>query len=179
MKTYISILRGINVGGQKKIKMSDLQTLYENLHFTDVTTYIQSGNVIFSTNDTTIDSISKKIEQAIFKKYKFEVPVIIRTQEEMSEVLSSNPFLKQKDIDIERLYVTFLNEKPSQASVSALESLDYSPDKFSIKNKEIFLYCPNSYGKTKFNNNFFESKLKLQATTRNWNTVTTLVEMTE
>lgn len=178
MQTYISILRGINVSGQKKILMSDLKGLYESLKFKNVITYIQSGNVIFSANDKSSDTeLSKKIEKAIIKKYDFSVPVIIRSIEEIERVLNNNPFLKQQNIDTERLYVTFLSAIPENDHLLKLKDIDFSPDKFIIKEKEIFLFVPNGYGETKINNNFFENKLKVTATTRNWKTVNKLAEI--
>lgn len=97
----------------------------------------------------------------------------------MKKVMASNPFLKQKGTDIERLFVTFLADTPNKTEKDKIEKLDYSPDNFIMNGKEIYLYCPNGYGRTKLNNNFFENKLKVTATTRNWNTVNKLVEMGE
>lgn len=178
MQTFISILRGINVSGQKKIVMTDLKTLYENLEFEDVVTYIQSGNVIFKTNKKAANTeLAAIIEKAIFDKYNFNVPVIIRTAEEIKHVISSNPFVSNKEIDIEKLHVTFLAETPKQASLERIKSFDYPPDKFVIIRKEAFLYCPINYGETKLSNKFFESKLRVSATTRNWKTINKLFEI--
>ncbi len=178
MQTFISILRGINVSGQKKILMTDLKSLYESLKFTDVTTYIQSGNVCFKTKENLSDiQLSEKIEKAIHKKYEFEVPVIIRNEDELKKIVSANPFLKEKDIDVEKLHVTFFSEMPDKAEMKSIADLDFSPDQFIIKDKEIYLHIPGSYGETKLSNNFFEKKLKVKATTRNWKTVNKLLEM--
>jgi len=178
METYISILRGINVSGQKKILMTDLKALYEDLGLENVTTYIQSGNVIFTTKKPLPHKeLTRKIEEAIFKKYDFNVPVIIRTGNEMEKVLAANPLLKQKNIDPEKLHVTFLEEQPSAERARLTKDLDYSPDKFVILKKEVYLYCPNGYGVSKLSNAFFENKLKVKATTRNWKTVNTLVSL--
>ncbi|MDB5227867.1 MAG: hypothetical protein JWN78_2060 [Bacteroidota bacterium] len=177
MQTYISILRGINVSGQKKILMTDLKALYESLGFSEVISYIQSGNVIFKYKKETDLKLAQKIEQAISKKYKFEVPVIIRSVDEMKKVLTSNPYLKQKNTDEERLYVTFLAEAPTKENLEAIKKYNFSPDEFIISGKEIYLHIPNGYGNTKLSNNFFENKLKVTATTRNWKTVGKLVEL--
>ena len=174
MATFISILRGINVSGQKKIQMTDLKSLFEELDFKNVRTYIQSGNVIFESNDR---DPAQRIEQKIQEKYTFHVPVIIRTADEMKVVLNNNPFLREKNIDESKLHVTFLGEFPSEEQIQKTETLNYEPDRFNIAGKEIYLYCPNGYGRTKLNNNFFENKLKVTATTRNWNTVKKLAEM--
>lgn len=178
MQTFISILRGINVSGQKKILMADLKVLYEHLKFKDVKTYIQSGNVIFKSTEKLSDAeFSEKIEDEIFKKYDFHVPVIIRSEAEMKEIISANAFLKEKDIDQKKLHVTFLSEIPSQENAISIQSMDFSPDRFIIRNKEIYLSIPGSYGETKISNAFFEKKLKVKATTRNWNTVVKLYKL--
>jgi uncharacterized protein (DUF1697 family) len=130
-QVFISMLRGINVSGQKKILMADLKELYEDLGFKEVTTYIQSGNVIFKSNEKLPDKeLAKKIEEAIHKKYDFEVAVIIRSEEEMKKIRSSNSFLKEKNSDPKRLYVTFLSEFPVKENVESIENIDFSPYKF-------------------------------------------------
>jgi uncharacterized protein (DUF1697 family) len=178
MTCYISILRGINVGGQKQIRMDDLKALYESMKFKDVITYIQSGNVIFKTDiKKSIDEISGLIEKAIYLKDKFHVPLIIRPVEEMFQIVAANPFLDEDGIKTDKIHVTFLSEKPKFINSEIINHLDFSPDRFKIIEKEIYLYCPEGYGKSKLSNNFFESKLKVTATTRNWSTVNKLVEM--
>ncbi len=180
METYISILRGINVGGKNKIKMPDLKEMYEELKFKDIVTYIQSGNIIFNSNQNVSNqNLAKKIEKGISEKFKLAVPVIIRTINEMESILKINPFLKMPGIDIEKLHVTFLEEIPEQLKLKEVAKYDYSPDKFIIINKEVYVYCPDGYGMTKLSNNFFENKLKTGATTRNWRTVNKLVELAE
>lgn len=175
MVKYISILRGINVGGQRKVPMTVLKSLYEELKFKDIISYIQSGNIIFQTNQNITEQIlAAKIHKKISEKFNFDVPVIVRTIQEMESIIAKNPFLKMQNIDLEKLHVTFLEEVPGQNDLQNIEKYDYSPDKFIIINKEIFLYCPGGYGKTKLSNNFFENKLKLRATTRNWKTVNKL-----
>lgn len=178
MKTFISILRGINVSGQKKVLMTDLKALYESLGFQEVTTYIQSGNVIFKTDERLSNQdIAKKIEKAILEKYNFDVPVIIRSIEEIKNLISANPFLKETDINVEKLHVTFLAGAPGKASLESIKNFDYLPDKFVILGQEVFLYCPFSYGETKLSNKFFENQLKISATTRNWKTINKLLEI--
>ena len=178
METYISILRGINVSGHKKIEMAGLKALYEALNFKDVVTYIQSGNVIFKAGDKAANiQLSEKIGKAIFEEFNFEVPVIIRTRFEIEKIISANPFLQQSDIHVEKLHITFLSEVPEEERSKKIVSLNYPPDKFIIQNKEVYLYVPGSYGNTRLSNNFFESKLKVSATTRNWKTVNKLLEL--
>jgi uncharacterized protein (DUF1697 family) len=178
MAIFISILRGINVSGQKKILMQDLKALYEQLKFNTIGTYIQSGNVVFSTDKKTdTQKLSKEIEQAIQTKYQFDVPVIVRSLDQMQQIVTANPFLKEKNINPEKLHVTFLDKKPSVENIKNIESLSFLPDRFVLIETDVFLHCPDSYGDTKLSNKFFENKLKVQATTRNWKTVNKLLEM--
>jgi len=177
MTSVISILRGINVSGQKKIPMAELKTLYHELKFKNIATYIQSGNVIFSTGQTNFKTLSRKIEQKIFEKYGFHVPVIIRTADEMQSAINNNPFLKIKNIAIDKLHVTFLEDNPNNDHIEKIKAYQYEPDKFIIVGKEVYLSCPDGYGRTKLTNTFFESKLKVRATTRNWRTVNELLKI--
>ena len=180
MQTFISILRGINVSGQKKILMAGLKRLFESLHFKEIATYIQSGNVVFKSDSKSPDiELAKKIEKAIFAKYHFEVPVIIRTSDELKNSISQNPFVKEKNIDLKKLHVTFLSETPDKEKIEQIKQAYYLPDRFAIKGKEIYLHIPGSYGETKLSNKFFENKLKVSATTRNWKTVNKLFEMAQ
>jgi uncharacterized protein (DUF1697 family) len=171
MQKYISMLRGINVSGQKKIKMVDLRALYESLDFKNVTTYIQSGNVVFQSeeNDTTI--LAEKINDKIESVYGFRVPIIFRTHSDLDFIIGNNPFLTNRSEDIKKLAVIFLNEVPNSSAL--LEIGDRGPDseELVISGKDLFLFVPESYGKSKWSNNFFEKKLGVKATTRNWNTV--------
>lgn len=137
METYISVLRGINVSGQKKILMTDVKAIYEKLGFKDVKTYIQSGNVVFKSEKKLPETeAAQKIEDAIQKKYNFHVPVIIRSLPEIKKVIESNSFLQQKDVDLKKLHVTFLSEIPSEERVKNLENLSFSPDQFIIAKLE-------------------------------------------
>jgi len=179
MGKYISILRGINVSGSKMIKMDALRKMYESLKFKNVATYIQSGNVIFESNSTSPGELQKLIEKKILKVFGFEVPVIVIDKKEVAAVIKNSPFVKRKNIDVTKLHVTFLSEEPEQANIEKIEIAKYLPDEFIISGKAIYLHCPNGYGNTKLNNNFFENKLKVSATTRNWKTVNELLRLAE
>jgi uncharacterized protein (DUF1697 family) len=176
--TYISLLRGINVGGQKKVLMEDLKVLYEQMEFRNITTYIQSGNVIFIAGiDHAITDLAGMIEKGIERKYGFFVPVIVRTHQEMMQILAKNPLLQEADINRDKLHITFLEHNPDQVVLESLAKLDFSPDRFIILDKDVYIYCPDGYGGTKIDNSFFENRLKVKATTRNWKTVVKLVEI--
>lgn len=176
MKTYIALLRGINVSGQKMIKMAELKTHFEALNFHEVQTYIQSGNVVFKSADTMPTSLEHSISEMIRKVYGFEVAVLVRRPEDLRHILDNNPFL-QRGEDPERLYVTFLATSPTTAQVEKLKEYDYSPEAYALDGTTLYFFAPNGYGRAKMNNNFFESKLKVACTTRNWKTVQVLLDM--
>jgi uncharacterized protein (DUF1697 family) len=180
MQTYISFLRGVNMTGHNSIKMADLSVLFKDMGFQDAETYIQSGNVIFSNAaDLSVSDISLKIEKAILERFNFNVPVLIRTVEEMRKIISVNPFLLQQSFDPSKMAVMFLYEKSSEAQIQKVINFDYPPDKFEIIGSEIFIYCPNGFGKTKFYTNFFEKKMGVTGTARNWKTITTVLNIAE
>ena len=178
METYISLLRGINVSGQKKILMKDLKELYESLGFKNVQTYIQSGNVLFQYKKEPASKLSAKIEKAIEAHYGFQVHVQNLTISEWNAVIAANPFITKQPV-VEKLYVAFLNTSPEAARLDTLNAMDMSPDKFVVKDKAIYTAYGDSYGTSKMHNNFFESKLRIMATTRNWKTTLKLKELAE
>lgn len=176
MKTYIALLRGINVSGQKKVPMAELKACLEELSYRNVRTYIQSGNVVFQKADASRTQLEKQIEDQLLARFGFQVPTLVKEPPELEYVLNHNPFLREgKDPD--RLYLTFLADTPAAERVALLDEVDYSPEAFVLDGKNIFFFSPSGYGRAKMNNNFFEQKLKVDATTRNWRTVNRLWEM--
>jgi uncharacterized protein (DUF1697 family) len=168
------MLRGINVSGQKIIKMEKLRASFETLGFSRVRTYVQSGNVIFQAPKTSSAILSKDIERKILSDFGFSVPIVLRSSEEMKKIADDNPFLKERGINHSKLHVTFLSEVPRKDALGRLDALNPVPDRFCIKARELYLYCPNGYGRTKLSNATFEKLLSVQATTRNWKTVKNL-----
>jgi uncharacterized protein (DUF1697 family) len=158
--------------------MADLKKLYEELHFSHVTTYIQSGNVIFQGKPADTHVLSKLIESRIDDTFGFDVPVIVRTVDEMRHIVKHNPFLKNRGQETDTLHVTFLSGQP-ETTDGVPDGKLYAPDSFILSGKEVYLDCPNGYGNTKLNNTFFEKKLRVTATTRNWKTTCTLLELAE
>lgn len=177
MENKVAILRGINVGGKRKILMADLKTMLSKEGYTDIVTYIQSGNVIFKSKKDNLE-ISNQIESAILERFGFEVPVIVRTAAELKKSIEVNPFY-DSEADISKLHLTFLNGNASENDVDIANSVDSKEDKFVIKDKDVFIYCEGKYHQSKLTNNFFEKKLKVGATTRNWKTVLKLMELCE
>ncbi len=177
---YISLLRGINVSGQKKIKMADLKSMYESLGFKNVITYIQSGNVIFDAESLNSGELKIKIEKAIERKYIFHVPIEIRTVSEFGNIIKNCPFGPVDPAEEgAKLLVTFFSSPPSGIRVSDIQSYADASEKLIVSNKEAYLYCPNGYGKTKLSNAFLEKKLGVAATTRNWKSVHKLYELSQ
>ncbi len=177
MTSYVAMLRGVNVAGQKPVKMERLRAAFEQLGFSDIATYLQSGNIVFRTASSSTTSLTNRIELQLQKEFGFAVPVFLRTAEEMSQVVNGNPFVKDKTLDVARLHVTFLFQAAPGKAAKSLEPLAAIQERFKISGREVYLYCPNGYGRTKLSNNAIEKKLAVGATTRNWNTVNALLEM--
>ena len=175
--TFVALLRGINVGGHKIIKMDALRAAFAGMGFGDVATYVQSGNVVFKSSARTSNDLAKKIEEMLLRRFSLSVPVIVRSAEEIGEVARSNPFLKESGIDPGKLHVTFLSGSPQKTALKGLDTIAAGPDRFHCCGQEIYLYCPNGFGVSKLSINVFEKVLSVGATTRNWNTVNRLWEM--
>ncbi len=179
MQTYIALLRGINVSGQKMMKMTDLLALFQSLNFKNSKTYVQSGNVVFQAESQDTTFLETQIASAITERFKFTVPVLVKNQTEWLQILQNNPFVTERPEDTSKLHVTILGGSPDLARVAQIDPTQYVPDEFRIVDNNIYLFCPNGYGRTKLHNNFFESKFKLTATTRNWKTMQELNHMAE
>ena len=175
---YVSLLRGINVSGHRKIKMADLKFLYEELSCENVITYIQSGNVIFEHISDDPATIKNEIETAIEEKYSFDVYVNVLHAEEFKNILLELPF---DNINLEqdgtKFLITFQESNLDSSHVELLSGYVKEPEKVVLKNNALYLHCPNGYGKTKLSNALIENKLKTKATTRNLKTVTKLCQM--
>lgn len=182
MKMYIALLRGVNVSGQKKIKMTALKAMFESLGFVSVTTYIQSGNVVFKSKKEDTIQIGNLITQGILKTFGYEVPVLVLTHEILKSIYQENPFLERitsSKIEEKKMYFTLLSYPPDTQAVEELEAASCDEEEFVITDKVVYFYAANGYGKTKLNNNFFEKKLKCNATTRNLRTVIKLLELSD
>lgn len=175
---YISLLRGINVGGKRKILMKDLKELYLTYQLNTIQTYIQSGNVLFeSPSSINIKELSKAIQNDILEKYDFKVPVITFSLQILKNVINLNTFL-QNDVSIDSLHLTILSDIPDKEKVELLTS-PFNEDEFIIHQNFIFIKCKGKYSQSKLSNQYFEKKLGVEATTRNWKTVKKLVELHE
>jgi uncharacterized protein (DUF1697 family) len=179
MATYISILRGINVSGHKMIRMEALRQMFESIDCKNVQTYIQSGNVVFQYKKTETQKLENIIAKKISSQFSFEVPVIVKELEELKTIIEKNPFKNNPSKDAAHLHVTFLSALPEKNAIEKTKEGQYAADDFLISDKAVYLYCPNGYGNSKLTNTFFENKLKVMATTRNWKTTNELLSMSE
>jgi uncharacterized protein (DUF1697 family) len=175
MATYVALLRGINVAGNTRVSMDGLRKVFADLGHGDVTTYLQTGNVVFTTGGKAAQ-VATELEKRITADLGVTPTVLLRTVAEMSEVLSSNPFL-DRESDHTKLHVTFLADKPDAEHRDALTRPDGETAEFQLWGREVFLHCPDGYGRTKLNNSFIEKRLGRRATTRNWKTVVKLCEL--
>ncbi|MDQ3797958.1 MAG: DUF1697 domain-containing protein [Acidobacteriota bacterium] len=173
MIKYAAFLRGINVGGHHLVKMEDLRRVFEAMNFTAVKTYIQSGNVIFraAAEETSAGELEEKIERELREAFGFEVRAMLRTLDELEEIVARNPF-KEPEAGA-KAYISFLSAAPDAGAKESLESLsnDFEVFRFGGVRELYSLLRPGKPGKELFSNNFIEKRLKVAATTRNPNTV--------
>jgi len=175
-KDFVALLRGVNVGG-KVAKMDAVRASFEALGLGQVRTYVQSGNVLFAAKAGTPAALAKKIAARLETDIGFRIAVLVLSAKDLSRVVAGNPFLKEKGIDPKKLHVTFLDAAPPAAGLQKMEGVASGRDRFVARGTTIYLHCPDGYGRSKLVNNAFERALKVGATTRNWNTVTTLASM--
>jgi uncharacterized protein (DUF1697 family) len=177
MTTYVSILRGINVSGQRLIKMSALKELYKDLGLLNVQTYIQSGNLVFQYKHVDQHELGLTISKKILYNFGFAVPAIILKMNDLKRIIENNPYLYDQKKEIARLHVTFFSKKPERIDIEVIDQKKHAEEEFAFTEEAIYLYCPRGYGKTKLTNTFLEKTLKVEATTRNWHTVTELLKI--
>lgn len=175
MSTFIALLRGINVSGKNRIRMPELITIFESLELSGVETYIQSGNVIFDFEGIEPEDLTRLIELRITKSFGFSVQVLLRDIDSLKRIVENNPFRPEEKFNPDKLHITFLSKEPllRESMVNGKQN----DDEFQRKECEVYLFCPNGYGRTKFSNTYFEKEMGVPATTRNWKTVNALIEI--
>lgn len=174
MKTYIVLLRGVNVSGKNIVKLAVLKAALIENGFINVATYIQSGNIILS-SDLNKDVVATKVQQLIFDHFQLQIAVFCLDLKEMETALQNNPFTD--NIEPNKLFFTFLNDEPAVDLLASLETLDFANDQFKVIDKVLYFYLPDGMSNSKLNNNFFEKKLQLTATGRNLNTINKLLDL--
>ena len=171
-----ALLRGVNLGAHNRIRMPELRALVEGLGGTDVSTYLQSGNVVFR-SDRAAASLAKAIEQSIRSELGLDIAVVIRSRTQLARLVAGNPFGRPKGKE-NTLYVTFLAKRPDVKRIRKLREESFEPERFELADENVYLSFPNGYGQSKLNNALLERRLGVAATTRNWRTVTALAELT-
>ena len=174
--TYLALLRGINAGGKNKLLMRDLSEMFSNVGCEDVRTFIQSGNVVFRASPVLATGIPGLIAAGIAKSFGYRTPVVLRTAEQLGEVLRNNPVLKS-GADEETLHVLFLADLPGLHLVDQLDPHRSTPGAFVVRGREVYLHLPNGVARSKLTNDYFDSKLATTSIGRNWRTVTKLLEL--
>ncbi|MEF3302906.1 DUF1697 domain-containing protein [Paenibacillus sp. GYB003] len=177
LETYVALLRGINVNGQKLIKMDRLKAIFESMRVERVRTYIQSGNVVFAGAPESTERWRSAIESKLKEELGYDVDVVVRTKEELNETIGGNPFGGAEGETEGSIYVSFLSAEPTEDAANVLASCQSDVDEYRLKGREVYVRCRGQYGKSLFSNNFLEKKLGVVATTRNWQTVNKLAAM--
>ena len=173
MRKYISLLRGINVSGNNQLPMEALKKVYQALGCVQVRTYIQSGNVVFQTANS-VKTLEHNLSHIIKEVFGYVVPVLVKEASFFNRVITHNPF---KNFDTHTLYATLLGDVAHQAQLENIAGDAGGGDKFVIQEGVVYVHCPKGYGKTRFNNSFFETRTGAWTTTRNWKTICKLVEL--
>jgi uncharacterized protein (DUF1697 family) len=173
---HVALLRGINVGGKNMLPMKELVGMFVGAGCTDVTTYIQSGNVVFSADAKVVAGLGPLIVARIEERFGLRVPVVLRTAAEIDAVIWGNPFLVA-GVGEEMLHVCFLADLPETERVGGLDAERSSPDAFAVMGLEIYMRLVKGISGTKLTNAYFDSKLKTVSTMRNWRTVLKLAEL--
>jgi uncharacterized protein (DUF1697 family) len=179
MIAIVSMLRGINVGGHRIIKMDALRALYESLGLRNPKTYVQSGNVVFEAKERNLPALARKIEDAIEQAYGFRPDVILRSAAELGAVVAANPFAKREDIHPSKLLVMFLANHPTAEARANLSKIKTDPEELVVGVQEVYIYFPNGMGQSKLPMALIEKTVKVPATGRNWNSVNKLLEMAQ
>ena len=179
MATFVSLLRGINVGGNKTIPMSRLKALHEALGFGSVKTHLNSGNVVFQTDEKDAAKLTRKIEAALEKEFGFRPAVVLRNAAKLRKIVEKNPFADMAKSDPSHLVAMFLASKPDKNAKARLAKAYSGVEEIRISGDIVYVTYPNGIGKSKLTNVFLEKQLGVTGTARNWNTVTNLLQIAE
>ena len=174
MGTYVALLRAVNVGGRNRVPMPTLRALCDDLGYSDVVTYIQSGNVVLNSPARSAAAVERALTAAIEQEFGLTIAVIVRTKAELDKISRSSPFPKAPP---NRVHGACLDAKPAAPRVRALESYDAGSDEVKVRGREAYLHTPGGYGNSKLSGMFIEKQLQVAATARNWNTVTKLLDL--
>jgi uncharacterized protein (DUF1697 family) len=179
MSVMICMLRGVNVGAHHRVKMEELKTLCKSLELREPQTYVQSGNVIFKTDEHARIKLAKRMEGAIRKTFGFQTDVVLRSTAELRDVVRRNPFAKRRGLEPSKLLVTFLASDPGEEPRLKVRAMRCAPDELFIDGREAYIYFPNGVGRSTLSWATIPELLKVPGTGRNWNSVTKMLEIAE
>ena len=187
MASHIALLRGINVGGKNKVPMAELREVVTSLGHTGVTTYIQSGNVLFTTEDTDNAQLASALEAAIAARFGVNSAVVVLARDELAAILDDNPYSDEPNPKF--VHVVFLSTEPSQDLLDRIRAVQSaaaargSRDTFTVIGNALYLHTPDGYGNSELSEALFriigKGTYRLAATARNWATSTTLLSLCE
>lgn len=177
MTRYVALFRGINIGGNKQVRMDELKMMLVSLGFRDVATYIQSGNVVFSAEEADKTNIERHIEEAFAQRFGFSSSVIVRNARELEECIANNPFQHDATKEAKWVLVVFLLSRPEDGALNILRETYAGREEFFLLGQELFIYYTEGVGRSKLTLPLIEKRLKTTGTGRNWNTVLQLQKM--
>ncbi len=171
----VSLLRGVNVGGKNRVKMDVLKSVYHKLGLTNVDSYIQSGNIVFTASAQSPAELESVLSRAIQEELLITTPVLIRTNEDIEAIIKNCPFEADSGENSRSLYVTLLQKSPGDNRLD--RGVSKNGDSWIRKDREVYLNCSNGYSDTEFTNAGFEKLFGVKATSRNWRTLNKLAEL--
>jgi uncharacterized protein (DUF1697 family) len=173
------MLRGVNLGPHNRVKMEELRALYESLKLREPQTYVQSGNVVFKTDERDLNKLAKRIQSGVEKKFGFQSDVVLRSAAELRDVIARNPFAQRRGIEPGKLLVTFLSSDPGEEARVKVRAIKCAPDELFIDGREAYIYFPGGMGRPKLSWSTIPKTLNVSGTGRNWNSVTRMLEIAE
>ena len=179
MPTYVALLRGINVGGHKRVAMSDLRALLKQLGFVDPQSLLQTGNLVFRSNARTSGSLERLLKAQAEKRLTLKTDFFVRSAKEWKATVTRNPFREAAERDPSHLVVMFLKDAPATKDVKALQAAITGPELVRAEGKQAYVVYPSGIGRSRLTNSLIERKLGTRATGRNWNTVLKLDALAE
>ena len=179
MVTFVSLFRGINVGGNQKVPMNELKALHEVLGFKDVVTYIRSGNVVFTGENADVSHIATQISDAFVQQFGFQVSVMVRSATELAEIIARNPLQTQALNEPKWLVVLLLAACPASTALEDLQQAYHGPEEMRLIGQELYVFYPEGIGRSKLTLSLIEKKLRTAGTGRNWNTILQLQKLVQ
>jgi uncharacterized protein (DUF1697 family) len=173
MAVYVALLRGINVGRHRRVSMADVKEAFAAVGAENVTTYLQSGNVILDSS-LSAAKLAPRLENELERRLGHDIAVLVRTRAELARLVEKNPFPEEKNG--KKLHVAFLESAPQRGRARSLDPERVAPDTFRVAGRAVYLHYPKGYGRSKLTNDYLEKQLGVRSTMRNWTTVSALAE---